>query len=71
MTKSLLFATEGYGGDPIMRALDKSTGATIAELALPGAASGVPMSYMVDGRQFIVVAVGRDAPAELVAFALP
>ncbi|HSG65568.1 MAG TPA: pyrroloquinoline quinone-dependent dehydrogenase, partial [Gammaproteobacteria bacterium] len=71
VTKTLLFATEGYGGDPIIRALDKATGETIAELALPGAASGVPMSYMVDGRQYVVVAVGRDAPAELVAFALP
>jgi quinoprotein glucose dehydrogenase len=35
-------------------------------------ATGVPMTYMVDGRQFIVLAVGAaGVPAELVALALP
>jgi quinoprotein glucose dehydrogenase len=71
VTKTLLFAGEGYGGDPVLRALDKATGRTIAEFELPGAASGKPMTYMVDGRQFVVLAVGREGPAELVAFALP
>jgi len=71
VTKTLLFAGEGYGGDPILRALDKSSGATLAEFELPGAVSGKPMTYMVDGRQFVVMAVGRDGPAELVALALP
>jgi glucose dehydrogenase len=70
VTKTLLFAGEGYGGAPILRALDKATGATIAEIPLPGATSGLPMTYMIDGKQYIVVAVGRDIPAELVAFAL-
>lgn len=71
VTKTLLFAAEGYGGAPIMHVLDKKTGASIAELPLPGAASGKPMTYLVDGKQYIVLAVGRDSPAELVAFALP
>jgi quinoprotein glucose dehydrogenase len=70
VTKTLLFAGEGYGGAPILRAYDKSTGAVVAELPLPGAASSKPMTYMVDGKQYIVLAVGRDTPAELVAFAL-
>jgi quinoprotein glucose dehydrogenase len=35
-------------------------------------ATGIPMTYMVNGRQFIVVAVGAaGVPAELVALALP
>jgi quinoprotein glucose dehydrogenase len=35
-------------------------------------ATGVPMTYMVGGRQFIVLAVGAaGVPAELVALALP
>jgi quinoprotein glucose dehydrogenase len=70
VTKTLLFAGEGYGGAPILRAYEKATGALVAELPLPGAASSKPMSYMLDGKQYIVLAVGRDTPAELVAFAL-
>jgi quinoprotein glucose dehydrogenase len=71
VTKTLLFAAEGYGGAPILRALDKATGETVAELPLPGAASGKPMTYMLGGKQYVVLAVGRENPAELVAFALP
>ena len=70
VTKTLLFAGEGYGGAPILRAYDKATGAVVAELPLPGAASSKPMTYMHDGKQYVVLAVGRDTPAELVAFAL-
>jgi len=70
VTKTLLFAGEGYGGAPILRAYDKATGAVVAELPLPGAASSKPMTYMLDGKQYVVLAVGRDTPAELVAFAL-
>ena len=70
VTKTLLFAGEGYSGAPVMRALDKATGATIAEIPLPGPTSGLPMTYMIDGKQYIVVAVGHDIPAELVALAL-
>lgn len=71
VTKTLLFAAEGYGGDPILRAHDKASGEIVAEIELPGVASGKPMSYMVGGRQYIVLAVGRQNPAELVALALP
>ena len=52
----------------MFRAYDKATGAVIAELPLPGAASSKPMTYLLDGKQYIVLAVGRDTPAELVAF---
>jgi hypothetical protein len=39
---------------------------------LPANETGLPMTYMVGGRQFIVVAVGdTNFPAELVALALP
>ncbi len=70
VTKTLLFAGEGYGGAPILRAYDKATGAVAAEIPLPGAASSRPMTYMVGGKQYVVLAVGRDTPARLVAFAL-
>jgi len=70
-TKTLLFAGEGWNGNHVMRALDKRTGATIAEIDLPGATGAKPMTYMLDGRQYIVVSIGQPGPAELVALALP
>jgi len=71
-TGTLLFSGEGVGGKPIFRAHDKSTGEILAEFDLPATQTGMPMSYMVDGQQYVVVAVGdRDTPAELVAFTLP
>lgn len=70
VTRTLLFAGEGYGGDPVFRAHDKATGEILAEIELPGAVSGRPMTYMVNGRQYVVLSVGRQGPAELVALAL-
>ena len=71
VTKTLLFAGEGWNGAPVIRALDKATGATIAEVTLPGATGAKPMTYMLDGRQYLVVSIGQPGPAELVALALP
>ncbi len=79
VTKTLLFAGEGSGmfaafgtGGPMFRAHDKATGEILWEFELPANQSGTPMSYEVDGRQFIVVAVGApDHAAEFVALALP
>jgi quinoprotein glucose dehydrogenase len=75
VTKSLLFAGEGSGlryvswaGGPMFRAFDKSTGAILSEFQLPANQTGNPMTYLVGGRQYIVVAVGaRNHPSELVA----
>jgi len=42
------------------------------EKQLPGGTTGAPMSYMWNGRQYLVVAVGwSNMPGELVALALP
>ena len=79
VTKTLFFAGEGAGlfgmfggGGPMLRAHDKLTGEIFSELELPAHQTGVPMTYMHEGFQYIVVAVGnRDHPAELVAFRLP
>jgi quinoprotein glucose dehydrogenase len=80
VTKTLLFSGDGSGlfasgpngGGPMFRALDKKTGATVFEMRLPGNETGLPMSYMLNGRQYIVVAIGqRNVPAELIALALP
>jgi quinoprotein glucose dehydrogenase len=80
VTKTLLFAPEGNnlfaaspgGGGNMFRVLDKRTGKLIHQIALPAMATGIPMTYMVNDRQFIVVAVGAPGlPAELIALALP
>jgi quinoprotein glucose dehydrogenase len=80
VTRTLLFGADGSGlfssgpgsGGPMFRAIDKKTGAIVHEMKLPASTTGIPMTYMVDDRQFIVVAIGaRGFPAELVALALP
>ena len=39
---------------------------------MPAAQSGTPMTYMLDGRQYIIVAVsGGNYTGEYIAFALP
>jgi quinoprotein glucose dehydrogenase len=53
-------------------AYDKATGAVVHELALPGGTCGNPMTYSINGKQYIAVSVGsRTTPAEIVALALP
>jgi quinoprotein glucose dehydrogenase len=79
VTKTLLFSADATGLSPVngsyastLRALDKKTGNTIFEFKLPSHATGVPMTYLAKGKQYIVVAVGgRGEPAELVALAAP
>ena len=80
VTKTLLFSADGAnlfnsvagGGGKTFRAIDKKTGKVIYEIQLPASATGIPMTYLADGRQFIVVAIGDlGYPAELVAMVLP
>jgi len=75
VTKTLLFAGEGYEGQPKFRAYDKKTGATIWEADIPQSQTGLPMTYLHRGKQYIVFAVHGEqntrTAARLVAFALP
>ncbi|HEX5107379.1 MAG TPA: hypothetical protein VFV95_02995 [Vicinamibacterales bacterium] len=71
VTKTLLFGAEGSGGRPLLHAYDKKTGENLAEVTMPGNQTGVPMAYMYQGRQFILIAVGGQPAGQLVAFALP
>ena len=70
------FAGGGLQADHTIRdaklsVYDKKTGKELAEFDLPANATGSPMTYVANGRQFIVVAVGgSNLPAELVAFSL-
>jgi quinoprotein glucose dehydrogenase len=62
--------------DRKLHAYDKATGRLLWETTLPFAGSATPSTYMVNGRQFIVIACGggkNGAPSggTYVAFALP
>ncbi len=70
-TKTLLFAAEGWGGAPVLRALDKATGEVLAEIKLPGAVGDVPMTYAIAGKQYIALSVAGERGAEVVALSLP
>jgi quinoprotein glucose dehydrogenase len=76
VTRTLLFAGSGYETDPAFRAFDKKTGKLIWEATTqPGPPTGVPMTYLYKGKQYVVVAVegnvAAHAATQLVAFALP
>lgn len=58
--------------EKLLTAFDKRNGKLIVEIKLPSTASGAPMTYMLNGKQFVVVPIGGgDIPAELVALSLP
>jgi quinoprotein glucose dehydrogenase len=64
--------TTPRGRGALLRAYDKATGAEVGSVFLPAPQSGSPMTYSIDGRQFIVVAVSGGAySGEYIAFALP
>jgi len=61
----------GAGGRKF-RAYDKATGGMLWETELPAGTTGAPMTYMYEGRQYVLVAVGSTEPrsAEFVALGL-
>jgi quinoprotein glucose dehydrogenase len=68
----LVTSPPGRERGAMLRAYDKETGQQVGEVLMPAAQTGSPMTYMLDGRQYIVLAVGGPgAPAEYLAFALP
>lgn len=68
ITKTLLFE-----GSAALRALDKATGQEVHDFDLGANLTGGTMTYLVNGRQFIVAVVGGKPGegAELVGLALP
>ncbi len=83
--------TENYGGpvvtagglifigataDETFRAFDKETGKILWKAKLPFGGNATPSTYMVNGRQYVVISAGggksgRPSGGSLVAFALP
>jgi len=79
ITKTLMIAGEpgtftmpdGRQG-AMLRAYDKASGKEQGAVYMPTGQTGTPMTYMLNGKQYIVVAIGSaNYPAELVAFRLP
>jgi len=67
-----MYAVPPGAGGPMFRVLDKKTGKLLHEMKLPANETGIPMTFLAKGKQYIVVAVGnREFPAELVALTLP
>jgi len=78
-TKTLIIAGEpgfytmatGARG-AMLRAYDKTTGQEVGAVYMPAPQSGSPMTYMYNGKQYIVVAVsGGSFPGEYIAYRLP
>jgi len=77
-TKSLLIAGEGgvhtnAAGKRValLRAYDKLTGEDAGAVEMPDKQTGSPMTYVIDGKQYIVLAVSGSDGAQIIAYALP
>jgi len=76
VTKTLVIAGEpGFGPTPsgqrgsMLRAYDKASGKEVAAVYMPAPQTGSPMTYMLNGKQYLVVAIsGTNYPGELLAF---
>ena len=74
LTRTLLISALSAGGandGPQLVARDKATGEVLAAIDLPRGALGTPMTYMLDGRQYIALTIGGEPVPELIALALP
>ena len=79
VTKTLVIAGEGHvtttADHPrgaMLRAYDKTNGKQVGAVWMPAPQSGSPMTYMLNGKQYIVLAIsGGSYTGELVAFRLP
>ena len=56
----------------MLRAYDKADGKEVGAVYLPAPQSGSPMTYMLNGKQYLVVAVsGGNYSGEYIAFSVP
>ena len=74
-TKTLVIYGTGRGGGgglpPQLYAVDKATGKQVAAVSIPSLTSAVPMTFMHNGKQYIVFATGAGANTALIALTLP
>ena len=56
----------------MLRAYDKMTGNEVGAVYMPAPQSGSPMTYMLNGKQYLVVTVGgANYSGEVIAYKLP
>ncbi|MBV9504338.1 MAG: PQQ-binding-like beta-propeller repeat protein [Acidobacteriia bacterium] len=66
------FTTPSGQSGAMLRAYDKATGKDAGAVYMPAGGTGTAMTYMFNGKQYIVVAIaGPGFPAELIAYKLP
>ncbi len=73
LTKTLVVSALSAGGSdggPRLVARSKETGEELGSIDLPTGAIGTPMTYMVNGKQHIALAIG-GRPPEMISFTLP
>jgi quinoprotein glucose dehydrogenase len=74
-TKTLVIYGTGRGGgaptDTKLFAVDKATGKEAGQVMIPSKTSAVPMTFLHQGKQYIVFATGSGANTSLVALTLP
>ncbi len=69
---SQMTTTPEHPRGAMLRAYDKKTGKEVGHVLMPAQQSGSPMTYMMDGKQYIIVAISGGAySGEYVAYALP
>jgi quinoprotein glucose dehydrogenase len=79
VTKTLVIAADSqvtttpeHPRGAMLRAYEKATGKEIGAVYMPAPQSGSPMTYSVNGKQYIVIAIsGGTYSGEYLAFALP
>jgi quinoprotein glucose dehydrogenase len=72
MGDAVATTTPEHSRGAMLRAYDKATGSQVGALLMPAGQSGSPMTYRVDGKQYIVVAIsGGSYSGEYVAYSLP
>ena len=72
MGDSQITTTPSHPRGAMLRAYDKATGKEVGAVLMPAPQSGSPMTYTVDGKQYIVVAVSGGAySGEYIAYSLP
>jgi quinoprotein glucose dehydrogenase len=79
ITKTLVIAGEGnvtttadHPRGAMLRAYDKASGKEVGAVYMPAPQTGSPMTYMLNGKQYIVVAVsGGPYSGEYIAYTLP
>jgi quinoprotein glucose dehydrogenase len=79
VTRTLVISGDSFfttvpprGREAMLRAYDKATGREVGAVSMPAPQTGSPMTYMLNGTQYIVIAVGGGTySGEYVAFRLP